>query len=80
MQSGDYGLHIVLATKKNNDALGRHDLFFSAEKDMYGNIYAFKIYTSQEIKYRLTEWNEELIGIQIFLYQDGNFKYINEFN
>jgi hypothetical protein len=45
---------------------------------MFGNPYAFKIFTKQEIKYLLSQWPENTVGLQVCLYQDGNFKYYDE--
>jgi hypothetical protein len=45
LQSGDYGLHVVIALEDANDALDRLDLYFDATTNMFGNPYAFKIFT-----------------------------------
>ena len=79
MRSGDYGLHLKLISQTLDDngkhSYGTYGLYFSSELDMFGNSYAFKIFTLQEIKYALSQWPENIVGLQIYLYQDGNFKY-----
>jgi hypothetical protein len=68
MRDGDYGLHIKLITCTENETT--HDLiydayglYFSAKENMFGNPYAFKIFTEQEIKYSLSQWPENTIGL-----------------
>ena len=83
MVKGDYGLHIIIAlekpkandsTQKEND---RIDLYFSAKDNMYGNPYAFKIFTEQEIKYKFSDYLEQAVGAEVRLYQDNNFTYLD---
>lgn len=82
MRNGDYGLHLKLISQKiNEDKTTSYDVYglnFSATRDMFGNPYAFKIFTLQEIKYALNQWPENLIGLQLWLYQDNNFDYVDE--
>ena len=82
MRTGDYGLHLKLISQKvNEDKTTAYDVYgldFSATRDMFGNPYAFKIFTLQEIKYALSQWPENLIGLQLWLYQDDNFYYADE--
>ena len=75
MRNGDYGLHIILIRKDKDDKIQRSDLYFSALRDMIGDPYNFKIFTNQEIVYELSSWPDDVIGAQIYFYQDQNFKY-----
>lgn len=83
MVEGDYGLHIVIALEKVNSEdepktdYDRIDLYFSALNNMYGNPYAFRIFTKQEIKYNFSQLLDDAVGAQIYLYQKNNFKYLD---
>ncbi len=80
MRSGDYGIHLVIGID-NGEAAGetkrydRLDLRLSALKDMFGNPYAFKIYTPQEIVCTLSSWPTNAKEIYVYLYQNNNFEY-----
>jgi hypothetical protein len=76
---GDYGLRIKLILSRDNEE-GKYDSHyfdFDAKEHMFGNLYAFKIFTSQEMKFTLSHWPENLVGLKVCLYQKNNFKYIN---
>ena len=83
MREGDYGLHIKLITYTENSetgetSYGAYGLDFSATQNMFGNPYAFKIFSLQEIKYALSQWPKNTVGLQIYLYQNNNFKYYDD--
>ena len=85
MREGDYGLHIKIVTydeqpEEEESVYGVYGLEFSAKDHMFGNPYAFKIFTSQEVKYALSQWPENTVGLQLFLYQKNNFAYHNGTN
>ena len=42
---------------------------------MIGDPYNFKIFTNQEIVYELSSWPDDVVGAQIWFYQEQNFKY-----
>lgn len=79
MRSGDYGLHVVIGLDNGEEATGnrydRLDLRLSALKDMFGNPYAFKVFTPQEITFTLSSWPENAKAVYVYLYQNKNFKY-----
>ena len=77
MRSGDYGLLLVLSSVEGGK---NQALKFSATQDMFGNPYAFKIYTPQEKVYELSSstWSEGLSWIDVYLYEDNNFKYYDD--
>jgi hypothetical protein len=47
----------------NRPSYGAYGLWFSAKNNMFGNPYAFKIFTLQEIKYALSQWPENIVGM-----------------
>lgn len=79
IREGDYGLRIRLISSRDNEEgkYNSHYFDFDAKQHMFGNLYAFKIFTSQEMKFMLSDWPENLVGLQVWLYQRNNFKYVN---
>lgn len=80
IRSGDYGIIIKLNITDDN---GKNKAFkFSAIKDMFGNPYAFTIFTTQEKIYQLSslDWTENLTTIDLYIYEDNNFTYYNDSN
>jgi hypothetical protein len=75
MRSGDYGLHIVIGIDNGDGQYDRLDLRLSALKDMFGNPYAFKVFTPQEMTFTLSSWPENAKKVYVYLYQNKNFKY-----
>jgi hypothetical protein len=71
MRNGDYGIHLVIGIDNGADATKRYDrldLRLSALRDMFGNPYAFKIYTPQEIVCTLSTWPKNAKAIYVYLY------------
>ena len=77
IRSGDYGLLLELNSVEGGK---RQALKFSAIQDMFGNPYAFKIYTTQAKTYELSSanWAEGISSINVYLYEDNNFTYYDD--
>ena len=82
IRSGDYGLYVQLKTvnldNNGNTITDWIVLKFSALRDMVGNPYMFKIFTTQEIPYQLSKWPSGIQSADIFMYQDKNFTYYDD--
>lgn len=76
MRQGNYGLLITLTTESTDpDAqAGEQHILFDSAKDMFGNIYGFTAYFTQEQAFQLN-FNERITKITIELYQLNNFEY-----
>ena len=73
--SGTYGLELRLNTKLQNGEAGPAITCVYDSTQMMGNPYAFGIYTTQAAKFDITNIGN-VTGIQLWFYQDGNFKHI----
>ena len=67
--SGSYGIKVLVRPKTNNEV---YELTFSSA-DMVGNPYLFEDYFYQEKVFDISQI-ENIQDIEIYFYQDGNFK------
>lgn len=67
--SGSYGIKVLVRPKTNNEV---YELTFSST-DMVGNPYLFEDYFYQEKVFDVSQI-ENIQDIEIYFYQDGNFK------
>ena len=74
--SGDYGLYIkVKYTDEINTTASQEKTFNFSQNDMYGDVYNFTTYFSQEAVFDISDIGN-ITSIEAFLYQDSNFKKI----
>lgn len=74
--SGDYGLYIkVKYTDEINTTASQEKTFNFSQNDMYGDVYNFTIYFSQEAVFDISDVGN-ITSIEVFLYQGSNFKRI----
>lgn len=74
--SGDYGLYIkVKYTDEINTTASQEKTFNFSQNDMYGDVYNFTTYFSQEAVFDISGLGS-IINIDAFLYQNSNFKKI----
>lgn len=74
--AGTYGLIARVSIKDSSNTIRTHDLYLRSDKDMIGNVYKFHIPAKQSQTYTLplTETEEEITEIQLFLFHDNTFK------
>lgn len=75
---GSYGLILELIYNK-----GGNECFKWAQLDtldMFGNPYKFMSYFHQEKKFDISEIDENITKMSLYLYQESNFKYYDENN
>ena len=65
---GTYGLKVYIYSEENH----RYDLTFN-NNDMYGNPYQFEDYFYQEKVFDISAINN-IEKVEVYFYQDGNFK------
>lgn len=68
--SGSYGIRVIL----NNTV----ELELDSALDMFGQVYNFIDWVPQEQAYKIPESIEIINTVEIWLYQSGDFKYLNE--
>lgn len=74
--SGDYGLYIkVKYTDEINTTASQEKTFNFSQNDMYGDVYNFTTYFSQEAVFDISDVGN-ITSIEAFLYQGSNFKRI----
>ena len=74
--SGDYGLYIkVKYTDEINTTASQEKTFNFSQNDMYGDVYNFTTYFSQEAVFDISDVGN-ITNIEAFLYQGSNFKRI----
>lgn len=74
--SGDYGLYIkVKYTDEIDTTASQEKTFNFSQNDMYGDVYNFTTYFSQEAVFDISDVGN-MISIEAFLYQSSNFKRI----
>ena len=74
--SGDYGLYIkVKYTDEINTTASQEKTFNFSQNDMYGDVYNFATYFSQEAVFDISDVGN-ITSIEAFLYQGSNFKRI----
>lgn len=74
--SGDYGLYIkVKYTDEINTTASQEKTFNFSQNDMYGDVYNFTTYFSQEAVFNISDVGN-ITSIEAFLYQGSNFKRI----
>lgn len=74
--SGDYGLYIkVKYTDEIDTTASQEKTFNFSQNDMYGDVYNFATYFSQEAVFDISDV-ENITSIEAFLYQGSNFKRI----
>lgn len=73
--AGGYGLYIK-ATMSSKDESGKQNqrIYYLDSKHMFGNPYNYLISSSQETNFFIGK-DESITNIEIYLYQDGGFKY-----
>lgn len=65
--SGSYGIGVII----NDNAI----VELSSSKDMFGQVYNYFDYVSQEQVYAIPEDITTITSLEIYLYQDGDFQY-----
>lgn len=74
--SGDYGLYIkVKYTDEIDTTASQEKTFNFSQNDMYGDVYNFTTYFSQEAVFDISDVGN-ITSIEAFLYQGSNFKRI----
>lgn len=74
--SGDYGLYIkVKYTDEIDTTASQEKTFNFSQNDMYGDVYNFTTYFSQEAVFDISDVGN-ITSIEAFLYQGSNFKKI----
>ncbi len=74
--SGDYGLYIkVKYTDEIDTTASQEKTFNFSQNDMYGDVYNFTTYFSQEAVFDISDVGN-IASIEAFLYQGSNFKRI----
>jgi hypothetical protein len=68
----------MIGLNTSDKSTDRLDVYLDATTDMFGNPYAFKIFTQQEIKYNFSQWIEGVEEAWIYLYQKDNFTYYDD--
>lgn len=81
--SGSYGIKIVLNQKETSEEetlSGNFNIIcdFSSSKDMFGSVYDFVDWTHQEQSFQIPKNVETIENIQIYFYQNRDFKYLDE--
>ena len=71
IQNGLYGLKVEIMEKTVEGVTVLHRYYLDSS-NMFGNSYDYGLYLSQEGLFDISALNE-IIGIQLFLYQDNNF-------
>lgn len=74
--SGEYGFKLKLGTTLAAGTAGPTIECVFTSADMLGNPYAFGIYTPQATAFDIASAGK-ISSIQLYLYQDGNFKYMD---
>ena len=71
---GSYGLSVKLIGLKDNQEI---DIDLTSDKDMFGRVYNFSDWVSQEQAYKLPSSLQRITGIKVVLKQFTDFKEIN---
>lgn len=78
--SGNYGLFLQIQYIKTENSQESNNLtqylrYYLDSDDFYGNPYAFDFYYTQEAVFDISDISKDnIIGIDLFFYQDKNFK------
>mgnify|MGYP007087773210 FL=1 len=74
--TGDYGLYIKIRYTDEIDTTALQEKTFNfSQNDMYGDVYNFTTYFSQEAVFDISGLGN-ITNIDVFLYQNSNFKKI----
>lgn len=75
IKSGSYGLRVDFYVPVGESGNYVVKTAYMDSKDMFGNPYAFTIFSTQEKKFKLGQIGAKIDGIKIYFYQSDDFTY-----